>query len=138
MRSQAAINKARPSSETAALLRAYDPVVEDLGLATRALILEIFPNLTTEVVDNKARVIGYGYGPKYVDTVCVIMPTQVGITLGIGYGTELPDPTKLLEGTGKVHRHVKLKSKPDLENPALKAVLKAALARRKKLGLAIS
>jgi hypothetical protein len=48
----------------------------------------------------------------------------------------LPDPKKILEGTGKLHRHVKLKSKSDLETAALKALLKAALARREKAGQA--
>jgi hypothetical protein len=68
--------------------------------------------------------------------VCSIMPNRSGITLGIGWATELPDPQHLLEGAGKVHKHVKLKTKLDLETPALKALLKAALARREKLGLA--
>jgi hypothetical protein len=45
---------------------------------------------------------------------------------------ELPDPAKLLEGTGKLHRHVKLKSKADLETAALKSLLKAAVARRER------
>jgi len=41
---------------------------------------------------------------------------------------------KLLEGTGNLHRHVKLKSKSDLETAALRALLKAARARREKAG----
>jgi hypothetical protein len=44
----------------------------------------------------------------------------------------LYDPAKLLKGTGKLHRHVKLKSKADLETAALKSLLKAAIARREK------
>ena len=86
----------------------------------------------SERVDAKARIIGYGYGPKYADMVCMLMPTKAGVNLGIAYAMELPDPTKLLEGTGKLHRHVKLKSKVDLETAALKSLLKAAVARREK------
>ena len=52
--------------------------------------------------------------------------------MGIAYAIELPDPAKLLEGTGKLHRHVKLKSKANLETAALKSLLKAAVARREK------
>jgi len=51
------------------------------------------------------------------------------VTLGIGWGAELPDPQKLMEGAGKVHRHVKLKSESDLKIPALEALLKAGVAR---------
>jgi len=137
MREAVPIQKSVPRT-TKALLGAYDRLTEELGLAARSMILEIFPDLNTEQVDNKARVIGYGYSAKYADTVCVIMPTQEGITLGIGFGSELPDPEKLMQGTGKVHRHVKLKTAEDLKNPALKDLLRAALARRKKLGLPIS
>jgi len=50
------------------------------------------------------------------------------VNLGIAYAMELPDP----EGTGKLHHHVKLKSKADLETAALKSLLKAAVARREK------
>ena len=64
--------------------------------------------------------------------VCMLMPTKAGVNLGIAYAMELPDPAKLLEGTGKLHRHVKLKSKADLETAALKSLLKAAVARRER------
>jgi hypothetical protein len=55
----------------------------------------------------------------------------------MAYAMELPDPKKLLEGTGKPHRHVKIKSKLDLESGPLKSLLKdsiaAAIARREKI-----
>jgi|SRR5580693_2075242 hypothetical protein len=77
----------------------------------------------TEQADVKARIIGYGYGPKYVDMVCVIMPTRAGVNQGMAYAMELPDPKKLLGATGKLHRHVKIKSKSDLESGPLKCRL---------------
>jgi hypothetical protein len=123
-----------PSKDVDDLLASYAPDVRDLALAARIFVLEMIPDVT-ETVDVKARIIGYGYGPRYVDTVCMLMPTKVGVNLGIAYAMQLPDPKKLLEGTGKLHRHVKLKSKTDLETAGLKALLKAALARRERLGL---
>jgi hypothetical protein len=123
-----------PSKDIDDLLASYAPEVQELVLAARTFVLEMVPDVT-EGVDVKARIIGYGYGPRYVDMVCMLMPTKAGVNLGIAYAMQLPDPKKLLEGTGKLHRHVKLKSKADLEKAGLKALLKAALARRKKLGL---
>ncbi|HEY6305523.1 MAG TPA: hypothetical protein VI488_03570 [Candidatus Angelobacter sp.] len=114
------------------LLASYSPDVRKLVLATRAFVLEVIPG-ALELVDAKSKVVGYGFGTGYKDMVCSIMPNQKGVTLGIGWGTELPDPQKLLEGAGKVHRHVKVKSESDLEVPALKALLVAALARREKM-----
>jgi len=126
-----------PSKAVADLLSAYAPEVRNLALAARTFVFNMVPNIT-EQVDVKARIIGYGYGPKYADMVCVIMPTKAGVNLGIAYTMQLPDPRKLLEGTGKLHRHVKLKSKSDLARAGLKSLLKAAsaaaIARREKTG----
>jgi hypothetical protein len=58
----------------------------------RALLcLTCFPTIT-EQVDVKARIIGYGYGPQYVDMFGMMMPTKAGLNLGIAYAMELPDP----------------------------------------------
>ena len=121
-----------PSKEVADLLAPYPPEVRNLALAARSFIFKMIPDIS-EQVDLKARIIGYGYSPKYADTVCMLMPTKAGVNLGIAYAMELPDPAKLLEGTGKLHRHVKLQSKADLQNSALKSLLKAAIARREKM-----
>lgn len=45
----------------------------------------------------------------------------------------LHDPARLSGRTGKLHRHVKLKSKADLQSAALKSLLSAAIARREEL-----
>jgi hypothetical protein len=129
------MNKTLPSKEVNTFLASFSPEVRGLVLVARTFVLETVPNVT-EMVDVKARIIGYGYGPRYADQVCMLMPTKVGVNLGIAYAMQLPDPKKILEGTGKLHRHVKLKSQSDLESVALKALLKAALARREKAGLA--
>jgi hypothetical protein len=127
--------RAIPTKDVADVLASFAPEVRNLSLATRTFVLQTLPGLT-EMVEVKRRIIGYGYSPKYIDMVCVIMPTKAGVTFGIGYATQLPDPEKILEGTGKVHRHVKLRSKADLERAALKSLLlasnAAAITRREQ------
>ena len=122
------------SKEAEEVLALYAPEIRGLALAARALVLEMIPDIS-EMVDVKARIIGFGYSVRYADQVCMLMPTKAGVNLGIAYAMELPDPKKLLEGTGKLHRHVKLKSESDLENAALKHLLKAGLARRERTKL---
>jgi Domain of unknown function (DU1801) len=122
---------ATANKEIAGLLASYPPESQDLVLATRTFVLKVVPG-ASEQVDVKARVIGYGFGTRYADMICSIMPTKAGVTLGIGWATELPDPEHLLKGTGKVHRHVKLKHKSDLGRPALKALLQARVAHWEK------
>lgn len=65
-----------PKQRGADLLAAFDPEVRNLVLATRGFVFQMFPDIT-EQVDAKARIIGYGYGPKYTDMVCAMMPTKI-------------------------------------------------------------
>jgi hypothetical protein len=121
------MNRTPPGDEAADFLAQYPPDVRNLAQASRAMVLRLVPGVT-EQVDVKARIIGYGYGRKYIDMVCMIMPTKAGVNLGIAYAVQLSDPKKLLEGTGKLHRHVKVKSEADLESAPLKSLVKAANA----------
>jgi hypothetical protein len=54
------------------------------------------------------------------------------ITFGFLRGTSLPDPGKLLEGTGKNLRHVKLRTVEDLRKPALKKLIQSAAILNEK------
>lgn len=119
---------ARTTQAVADLLEPYSPEVQKLALETRKFVLRVIPK-AMEMVDTKSKVIGFGFGTGYKDMICSLMPAKTWVTLGIGWGAELPDPQKLLEGSGKVHRHVKLKNESDLKTPALEALLKASLAR---------
>jgi hypothetical protein len=107
-------------------LAPYSPEVRSLALKARALAFDLLPEVQ-EQIDLPAKIICYGFGPKYADSICVIMPAKNWVTLGFYRGTDLPDPKGLLEGTGKVHRHVKLRTEEDVESPALRALLNAAL-----------
>jgi hypothetical protein len=68
------------------------------------------------------------YGQGYSELICVLIPSKKGLKLGFNKGPELPDPTQLLEGTGKISRYVQIKSKDQLHAPALKNLLVNALA----------
>lgn len=119
------------NKKVSALLSSCTPEVRSLALQARELILKVIPTIE-EQVDSSAKIIGYGFGPRYADLLCVIMPQKFHVNLGFYKGTELPDPVGLLEGTGKVHRHVKLKMPAEIKSSALKKLLKAALIAHKK------
>ena len=51
--------------------------------------------------------------------------------VGFFRGSELDDPRRLLEGTGKRMRHVKLRPGVDLDSAALQALIEAAYADMK-------
>src|SRR6185503_7569675 len=73
-----------------------------------------------------------GVGPKKMtDGYAYIMPMRGYINLGFYQGAVLPDPERLLEGTGKGLRHVKTRTLADANRPAVRALVVAALARRR-------
>jgi hypothetical protein len=112
------------------ILTEFDPSVQELSRKARALIYEVLPQVV-EVPWVQQKVIGYGTGPKKMsEHFAYIAPQQKHVNLGFYYGAELPDPEGLLEGTGKLLRHVKIRSGSDLEKPAVRALLALATRHR--------
>ena len=112
-------------------LAPYPPDVRELALATRDLLAGVLPG-AAETIDASAKLFGYGYGPGYKGLVCTLLLSKSGLKIGIARGSELPDPKHLMQGSGKVHRHVQLQTIADLKQPGLKPLLKAALSAWKK------
>ncbi|HEY6926798.1 MAG TPA: DUF1801 domain-containing protein [Steroidobacteraceae bacterium] len=109
------------------LLATLEPEVRSLALAVRKLVRAVLPRVQ-EITDAGTRVIGYGYGPGYRDMVATILLSRAGVKLGLVRGAELPDPRHLLEGRGKVHRHIAFTELQQVSRPGVKALLKAAYA----------
>ena len=112
-------------------LTSYPPQVRGLVLAARDSLAAALPG-SEETLDESARVIGYGYGPGYKGLVCTLILSQTGAKIGIAHGAALPDPKHLMEGKGKVHRHVPLQTTADLKQPGLTSLIKTALAAWKE------
>jgi hypothetical protein len=109
-----------------------DPQVQrilDLGgpltILIHELLLDLYP---TAVLTADSENIGYGSSTGYRGLKFTVAPFDGYVRLGIAGGASLPDPAGLMQGTGKVHRHIKLRTEDDLADPALYALLKSALA----------
>ena len=111
-----------------AFLDSYDPHVQAMVLKLRDLVLQVAPG-ALEQVDYPAKLIAYGWRKTYKDTICVIMPLKAAVNLGFPRGVDLPDPAKLLTGTGKRARHVHITALQEVEMPAVRALLEAAVAQ---------
>lgn len=116
-----------PPPDVATLLEPLRPDVRALADRVRKLVLATLPRVT-EIADRTARVIGYGYGPGYRDMVASIILSKQGVKLGLAEGARLPDPDGLLAGSDKVHRHIAFTEPRQVSQPAVKALLRAALA----------
>jgi hypothetical protein len=60
-----------------------------------------------------------------------VMPQAKYVNLGFWHGVGLPDPERLLQGTGTKMRHIKVRSVEDAKAPAVRALIAAALAERR-------
>ena len=108
----------------------FSPEIKNIAWQTRQLIYEILPNVI-EVVWVQQKNTGYGTGPKKkTEHFCWIMPASKHVNLGFNYGAELPDPKNILEGTGKLFRHIKIKSVEQLSNQDLIKLLQYSTTYR--------
>jgi hypothetical protein len=64
--------------------------------------------------------------------LCFYMVAKEHVIFGFIRGAMLRDPGKLLEGTGKYLRHVKLRSPADVRRPDVRALLEQAAALNRK------
>ena len=109
-----------------AILAKYNESISTLGFQLREFLLSSLKDCT-EIPDLSGNIIHFGYGPGYKDTVCTLIPSRKGIKLGFYRGSELPDPEKLLTGSGKLHRYVEINSEKDIRSRAVKQLVKEAI-----------
>jgi len=112
-------------------LSQYDETVYIRAIAVRKLLLENLPGII-EQLDLPAKMVAYCYGQKYADLICVIIPSKKGLKLGFNKGPELPDPDKMLEGTGKTSRYVVISSEEIIKSKSLKALINESFKAYKK------
>ena len=135
VKAKPAVKATKPASTTARtvtqMLAPYPRDVQALARATRALMLELLPK-SKETVDSTDPYITYAYAPGYKGVVGYVTVNQKAVKLGVAGVASIPDPKKLLQGSGKIHRHVVIKKPEDLQTPGLRALVRAALAAWKK------
>lgn len=111
-------------------IKGYDPQVQVIAQRLREIVIDIYPEVI-EVPWPHQKTIGYGVGPKKMsEHFCYLAPQRARVNLGFFHGVELPDPDRLLEGTGKKLRHLKVESIELAESPAVVLLLRASLEER--------
>jgi hypothetical protein len=107
-------------------LSQYSTPVFEHAQSLRKLLTGLLPGVI-EQLDAPAKMIGYSYGPKYEDLVCVLIPSKKGLKLGFNKGTELNDPEGWLKGQGKISRYVEIVSPEQIQSKTLHALVQNAL-----------
>ena len=109
------------------VLQSCPPEAQVLADKARRLLLKLLPK-AEETVDPTASVLSYGYGPGYRGMICTLLLSKSGVKIGFVNGTELADPAGLLEGSGKKHKYIQLKTASDLKRPGVRQLIEAAYA----------
>ncbi|GHN01004.1 hypothetical protein WSM22_24930 [Cytophagales bacterium WSM2-2] len=109
-----------------AFLSQYHEEVYVNALKLREVVVANLPDII-EQLDAPAKMVAYCYGQRYIDLICMIIPSKKGLKLGFNRGVDLPDLDKLLEGTGKISRYVEIDSDKQIKSKALKKLIRDAL-----------
>jgi hypothetical protein len=122
---------ARPTAQLAAFMAKYSPAVAAQGRAALKKLRQLVPGAVELVYDNyNFLVVGFGPSERASEAVLslVFAPRWLLICF-LQHGPQLPDPTRLLRGSGSRVRNVRLAGANDLDTPAVRALIDAALAR---------
>lgn len=125
----------RPHPQLTEFLRRYDASVRKLFLAARAVILTEIPSASETVNDVSYTIVNaFTFSGRFKEAFCSVIAGRDYVNLGFQRGTELADPAGLLKGTGKLHRHVRIATAADLENPDLRRLIRVAADHAALLG----
>src|SRR4051812_32701108 len=105
--------------ELAGFVAKFSPEMQDRIRGCRAKLEARFPAAVQLVYDNyNSLVLSFGPTERPSDVVLSLAAFAGGINLNfLQRGPDLPDPTSVLRGTGKVVRNVRLDRPDDLDRP---------------------
>jgi hypothetical protein len=108
----------------------FDPKNQTVIRATRKALRRRLPAANELVYDNyNFFVIGYSSTERPSDCVVSIAAGANGVGLSFYYGATLPDPQKVLLGSGSQNRFIRLESAATLMRPEVEALIAAALSQ---------
>jgi hypothetical protein len=134
MNSVTAIPQGVTDAETQlqAFIAKFDAKDQRLIRAVRKALRRRFPTANELVYDNyNFFVIGYSPTERPSDAILSMAARANGVGLCFLHGARLPDPNKLLLGSGNQTRFIRLESAATLVRPEVEALIAAAIAQAK-------
>lgn len=110
----------------------FEPEHRALIRGVRKILHKRLPTANELVWDNyNFFVIGYSATERPSDSIVQIAAAANGVGLAFYRGASLPDPHKILLGSGSQNRFVRIESTETLNRPEVKALINAAEAQAK-------
>jgi hypothetical protein len=126
---QAKRNTGEPTvqAQLRAIIERFDPAAQKLIRAVRAALRRRLPSANELVYDySHSLVIGYSPTDRGIGSVVALAARADGVRLYL-HGTRLPDPKKLLLGSGRLARYVRVQAASELAHPDVEALIAAAV-----------
>ena len=119
-------------TELTEVLRRFEPDVQDLAASARAVVLDVVGPCFEMIFPIKKLVsVLYSTTEKRMkDNICLIVVYRDHVNLMFPRGVDLNDPKGLLEGSGKAMRHVKIRTRDDVDRPGVRKLIAQAKQRR--------
>jgi hypothetical protein len=122
-----------PAQQLRSFLAKFDPRVAASARAALSRLRKKLPGATELVYDNyNALAIGFGPSEKASEAIFSIAVFPRWVSLFFLQGARLPDPDRVLNGSGTQVRHIVLTDLKILEQPAVKKLMAVALKSAKK------
>jgi hypothetical protein len=116
--------------QLAGFIDKFDAKNAALIRSVRRALRKRMPSANELVYDNyNFFVIGYCSTERPSDCIVSIAAGASGVGLSFYYGATLPDPHKLLLGSGSQNRFIRLESAATLEQPEVEELIAAAIAQ---------
>jgi hypothetical protein len=122
--------RASPATQLAGFIANFEPATAALIRGVRRGLRRRLPTAVELVYDNyNFFVIGFGPTERASECVVSLAAAANGVMLSFLQGASLPDPDGVLLGAGKQNRFVRLPSAATLSEPAVEALLRAAVSQ---------
>lgn len=120
-------------AQLAGFIDKFSPEMAASIRSTRAALRKRVPTANELVYDNyNFFVIGYSSTLRPSDSFITLVADGHGVRLAFYWGSTLPDPTGILQGSGNQNRFIPLDSARDLTKPNVEALIRAAIAQGKE------
>jgi hypothetical protein len=129
---EVALGQSQAEAQLATFIAKFEPNLAELIKECRRELRGILPTANELVYDNyNFFVIGYCSSQRASDCIVSIAAAANGVGLSFYYGAALPDPERILEGSGKQNRFIRLPTAGKLQEPNVLKLVRAAAATGK-------
>jgi hypothetical protein len=120
--------KRTPEAQVRAFIGRFDPKNQKLIRSVRAALRKRFPTANELAYDYRhSFVVSYSPTDRGIDSIVAVAARATGVALYFNQGPQLPDPKKLLLGSGKQTRFVRVEAASQLAHPDVEAMISAAI-----------